>query len=92
VESIVTQILVIFIIRSARPIWLTRPHPMLVASSLGALAVALLLALTPLGRIFDFVALPSLMLAAIAAISLAYLAAAEALKRFAIGSRKQGTP
>jgi Mg2+-importing ATPase len=92
VESIVTQILVIFIIRSARPIWLTRPHPMLVASSLGALAVALLLALTSLGRIFDFVALPSLMLAAIAAISLAYLAAAEALKRFAIGSRKQGTP
>src|SRR5690606_22968497 len=45
VESMATQILVIFLIRSAAPAWRSRPHPALVATSLGALAVALLLAL-----------------------------------------------
>ncbi|MGD9804317.1 MAG: magnesium-translocating P-type ATPase [Hyphomicrobiaceae bacterium] len=84
IESIVTQILVIFIIRSAKPLWMSRPHPTLVASSLGALAVALLLALTPIGRVFDFVPLPPLLLIAIAVIGVVYLAMAEGLKRIAM--------
>jgi Mg2+-importing ATPase len=84
IESIVTQILVIFIIRSAKPLWAGRPHPALVASSLGALLVALLLALTPIGRVFGFVPLPPLVLAAIAAISITYLATAEGLKHIAM--------
>jgi Mg2+-importing ATPase len=84
VESIATQILVIFIIRTARPFWTSRPHPVLAATSLGALAVALILALTPLGEVVGFVSLPLPMLAAIAGITLLYLASAEALKRFAV--------
>ncbi len=84
VESIATQILVIFIIRSAKPPWKSRPHPMLVASSLGALAVALLVALSPIGQIFGFVSMPAEILAAIAAISLVYLMTAEGLKRYAM--------
>jgi len=85
VESITTQILVIFAIRSAKPLWMSRPNPVLVATSLGALSVALLLALTPVGRVFGFVPLPPLVLFAIATISVAYLAMAEALKRRAMG-------
>ncbi|QRG05507.1 magnesium-translocating P-type ATPase [Xanthobacter dioxanivorans] len=85
VESIATQILVIFIIRTARPFWRSRPHPILAATSLGALAVALLLALTPLGHVVGFAPVPPAMLAAIAALTLVYLAAAEALKRVAMG-------
>ncbi len=84
VESIATQILVIFIIRTAKPLWLSRPHPILIATSLGALAVALVLALTPLGAIVGFVALPGPILASIAAVSLGYLAMAEMLKRYAV--------
>ena len=84
IESIVTQILVIFVIRSADPIWMSRPHPVLVATSLGALMLALILALTPVGRIFGFAPLPTLVLTAIALIAIAYLAMAEALKRYAI--------
>lgn len=84
VESMATQILVIFLIRSAAPAWRMRPHPILVATSLGALAVALLLALTPLGAVFGFAPLQAPLLAAMAGLVLLYLAAAEALKRLAM--------
>ena len=84
VKSILTQILVIFIIRTARPFWASWPHPALTGTSLGALAVALVLALTPLASIAGFVPLPALLLAAVAGVSLLYLASAEALKRAAI--------
>ncbi|MDF2118605.1 magnesium-translocating P-type ATPase [Roseiarcaceae bacterium H3SJ34-1] len=92
VESIATQILVIFIIRTAKPLWASRPHPVLVVTSLGALAVALLLALTPLGGYVGFAAVPLPILAAIAGVSLAYLVAAEGLKRIAMRPfARQGT-
>jgi len=84
VESIATQILVIFIIRTVRPAWSSRPHPALVATSLGGLAVALTVALTPAGAVFGFVALPWPILAAIAGLVLGYLAAAELIKPLAI--------
>src|SRR5690606_19461362 len=49
IESMATQILVIFLIRTAGPAWrASPPHPVLAATSLGALAVALFLALGPL--------------------------------------------
>ncbi|MBB6309578.1 magnesium-translocating P-type ATPase [Xanthobacter tagetidis] len=84
VESIATQILVIFLIRTARPFWLSRPDPILAMTSLGALALALVLALTPLGRMVGFAAVPAGVLLAIAGLTLAYLVAAEALKRLAM--------
>jgi Mg2+-importing ATPase len=83
IESIATQILVIFVIRTARPCWTSRPHPWLAATSLGALAVALILALTPLGGFAGFVPPSASILAALAVISAAYLAVAEALKHVA---------
>lgn len=65
----------------------TSPHPMLVATSLGALAAALILALTPIGHVFGFVPLQPLVLTAIAVIAVGYLAMAEGLKRVAMPSR-----
>jgi len=91
VESIVTQVLVIFVIRTARPLWASRAHPVLAATSLGALAFALLLALTPLGGIVGFVPLPPVILLAIAGVSLAYLTCAEMLKRVAMAPRQRRT-
>jgi Mg2+-importing ATPase len=81
VESIATQILVIFVIRTARPLWASRPHPALVTTSLGALGGALILALTPLGGFVGFVALPPILLIALAGVSGGYLVTAELLKR-----------
>ncbi|MGZ8373155.1 MAG: magnesium-translocating P-type ATPase [Rhodoplanes sp.] len=85
VESMATQILVIFLIRTAGPAWTSRPHPALVATSLSALAAAILLAASPAGAVFGFTALPWPVVLAIAGLVLAYLAGAEYLKRFAVG-------
>ena len=84
VESIATQILVIFVIRTARPFWASRPNFVLTATSLSALAAALVLALTPAGHFAGFVSLPLPILAAIVIITIIYLAAAEALKPLAL--------
>jgi Mg2+-importing ATPase len=87
-ESIATQILVIFLIRTARLPWRSRaPHVALVATSLGALAAAFFVVLGPLQSLFGFVPLPWPLVAAMAAVTLAYLSAAEIAKHFAL---KQG--
>jgi Mg2+-importing ATPase len=84
-----TQILVIFLIRTALPAWRSRPHPVLVTTSLAALAGALLLALSPLGHIFGFTAVPLPLLAVIAGLVAAYLILAEWLKRHAMGHARR---
>jgi Mg2+-importing ATPase len=61
-----TQILVIFIIRTAQALR-DRPHPALVASSLSALAVAVGLPYSPLAQWFGFVPLSANVIAAICA-------------------------
>lgn len=85
IESMATQILVIFLIRTPRPFWASRPHPALTATSLGALAFALALALGPFARWFGFAMPPAHVLWSIAGLVLAYLCLAEALKRRALG-------
>jgi P-type Mg2+ transporter len=89
-ESIATQILVIFLIRSRRLPWRgSRPDRVLVISSLGALAAAIVLTLGPLGAMLGFAGLPPALLATIALITLAYLATAEAAKRIALRARRK---
>ena len=83
-ESMATQILVIFLIRTRGAFWRSRPHPALVISSLGALAVALALPFTPLAPILGFQAPAPPVLLALGAVVLAYLISAELLKRWAI--------
>jgi Mg2+-importing ATPase len=87
-ESMATQILVIFLIRTGRPFWKDRPHPALTLSSLGALAVALILPFTPLARALQFQAPPVAALMAIAGVVGTYLVAAELLKRWAMSPVK----
>jgi len=88
VESMATQILVIFVIRTYGPAWISRAHPVLVASSLVALAVALAIALSPIGTAFGFAAMPVTLLATIAGLVAVYLVAAEWAKTFAGRSGK----
>ena len=84
-ESMVTQILVIFIIRTNGRPWRNFPSPALAASSLLALLGAMALPLTPAGAWFGFHAPPAMTLAGIGVIVVLYLASAELLKPFAIG-------
>jgi Mg2+-importing ATPase len=83
-ESIATQILVIFLIRSRGAFWRSRPHWILVTTSLGALAGTILMVASPLRHLFGFVSIGAPLAWTIVAIVLGYLACAEALKRFAI--------
>ena len=87
VESLLTQILVIFVIRTSQRCWRSRPDRLLVLTSLGALGAGIALALSPLGHGLGFVSLPPMLLLAIMSIAVAYLALAELLKPVAM-SRK----
>ncbi|MBR0881705.1 Mg2+-importing ATPase [Bradyrhizobium japonicum] len=85
VESISTQILVIFIIRSRRMPWrANRPHTILVATSFGALIMGVGLALGPWGQLFGFTAPSAALVATIFAIAVTYLVCAEIAKRLAV--------
>jgi Mg2+-importing ATPase len=92
IESIATQILVVFLIRTRGAPWRTPPDRRLVVSALVALAIALMIALTGLGRWFNFQAPPAGLLVAITAITLAYLASAQTLKRFALAAVRPVSP
>ena len=83
VESMATQILVIFVIRTSGRPWKSPAHPILVATSLGALVLALFLPFSPLGPTLGFGQLPNGLSLAILLLVLAYLVAAEILKRHA---------
>jgi Mg2+-importing ATPase len=80
VQSMATQVLVIFVIRTARPFWRDRPSRWLTLASLAVVGVAFALPFTALGASFGFVALGSVTVGTAIAVTLAYLAAAEGLK------------
>ncbi|MBU8898100.1 magnesium-translocating P-type ATPase [Corallococcus sp. H22C18031201] len=81
VESLTTQVLVIFIIRTRGVPWRSRPSGWLVASSLSAVGVALALPYLPLGRSFGFVPPPPQVLLALMGLVVLYLLAAAGLNR-----------
>jgi len=73
VESLCTQVLVIFVIRTRGNPLRSRPHPMLTATSLGIVALAMGLPFTPLADVFGFTPLPAGFYAALAVMVLVYL-------------------
>ena len=85
-ESMVTQILVIFLIRTNGRPWQNLPSPALAASSLLALLAAMALPFSPIGAWFGFQAPPLLTVVVTGAIVASYLVAVELLKPWAIGA------
>ena len=81
IELLATQCLVIFIIRTRGVPWLSRPHPLLTGLTLGAVAVGLLIPLTPLGRLLGFVAPPPGFYLFLVCAVAAYLLLVEIVKR-----------
>jgi len=81
VESLFTQILVIFIIRTASP-FKDRPARALVASSLSALVVAVALPYSPFAAWLGFVPMPLSLLGALLLVTVAYLLAVYGIKRW----------
>jgi Mg2+-importing ATPase len=83
-ESMATQILVIFVIRTNGRPWADRPRPVLAVTSLGALGVAMIIPFTPIAALFGFEAPPLAMTGGIMMVVVVYLGCAELLKRTAI--------
>jgi Mg2+-importing ATPase len=82
IESMATQVLVIFIIRTRKNPLKSRPNPWLIACSLTVVAVAVVLPFTPAGVYLGFVAPPAFFFLVLVAMLLAYLLAAEGMKRW----------
>ena len=81
VESLLTQLLTIFIVRTYRPFYQSRPATLLLlsAAAIGLLAVGL--PYSPIASWFGLVPLPLPILLTVLAISLVYMGAAEWVKR-----------
>jgi Mg2+-importing ATPase len=85
VESLATQTLVIFAIRSRLPLRRSRPNGILAALTIGVVAIAALMPLSPVGHWFGFVTLPLGYYGFLAAATVAYLALVEVLKPLVFG-------
>jgi Mg2+-importing ATPase len=82
IESMATQVLVIFVIRTAKNPFRSRPNRWLAATSLTVVVVAAVLPLTWLGGYFGFVSPPASFYAAAAAMAATYLVVVEYVKRW----------
>jgi P-type Mg2+ transporter len=81
VESLSTQVLVIFVIRTRGNPFKSRAHPVLVATSLSVMLIGAILPFTPLGTYFGFVPPPGQFYAILAMMVVVYLAIVEVAKR-----------
>jgi P-type Mg2+ transporter len=81
VESLCTQVLVIFIIRTRGNPFKSHANPILVATSLTVAAIAAALPFTPVGTYFGFVPPPAQFYAILSAMVVVYLAIVEVSKR-----------
>jgi Mg2+-importing ATPase len=80
VESLATQTLVVFVIRTAGNPLKSRPSRSLLMSVLAVVAIAAVLPYTPLGTLLRFVPLPVALLAAIGGLALTYILLVQAVK------------
>lgn len=81
VESLLTELLIIFVIRTYKPFYRSQPGCFLVWSVIGVGLIALLLPYLSIGGIFDFVPLPLPVVIAILIITVLYIIASEYVKQ-----------
>ena len=81
IESLATQSLVIFVIRTRKAPWRSLPHPILTILTLGVVLIGLLIPLTPLGALFGFVEPPPAFYLFLVSAVAAYLLLVEGVKR-----------
>jgi Mg2+-importing ATPase len=81
IESIATQVLVIFVVRTRRNPLRSRPHPLLVATSLTVVALGVAIPFSPLAPLLGFVAPPPPFFAILVVLIGVYLALAQVCKQ-----------
>ncbi len=81
IESICTQTLIIFVIRTrTNPFWKSRPSKLLAASTFFIVAIACALPFTPVGALFGFVPPPPTFFAVLAVLVAGYIIIVEGVK------------
>jgi Mg2+-importing ATPase len=80
VESLATQTLVVFVIRTAGNPFKSRPGRPLLIGVLAVVAIAVVLPYTPAGSLLGFIPLPLSLLGAIAVLAVTYLLVVQAVK------------
>jgi P-type Mg2+ transporter len=81
VESLATQTLVLFVIRTSKNPFLSRPSGPLMATCLAVVAIGIYLPFSPLAHVLGFTPLPAAYFAFLAVATAAYLLLVEAAKR-----------
>jgi Mg2+-importing ATPase len=80
VESLLTELVVALVVRTRRRFYRSRPGQLLLHTTVGVVALAVVLPYLPFASFFGLVALPWPVMVAIAVITGAYVAATEASK------------
>jgi Mg2+-importing ATPase len=80
-ESVLTELLILLVIRTQRPFFKSRPGRYLALSALAVAVVTLILPYSPLNGILGFTPLPLPLLLVLLGITVAYITASEVAKR-----------
>ena len=80
VESLMTELFIVLVIRTRRPFFRSRPGTLLLAATLVVAGTTIFLPYTPLGALFGFVPLPPLFVLLLLGITGGYLVASELVK------------
>jgi P-type Mg2+ transporter len=80
IESLATQVLVIFVLRTRRNPLRSRPHPLLATTSVAVVGLAVVLPFTALGTWFGFAPPSAAFLLGIAGLTVSYLLLAQSAK------------
>ena len=94
IESLMTELFIVLVIRTRRPFFRSRPGTLLLAATLVVACTTVFLPYTRLGALFGFVPLPPTFVLSVLAITGGYLVASEAVKgwffrRFALARPAQ---
>jgi Mg2+-importing ATPase len=81
VESLATQTLVVFVIRTAGSPWKSRPSTALTLAVAAVVAVGFIVPYTPIGALVGFVPMPPLLVATIAGFAVTYLGIVQIVKQ-----------
>lgn len=80
-ESLLTELVVLLVLRTRRPAWRSRPHSALLVSSGVVAIVAVVVMVSPLGEWLGFVSMPAAVWGTIVGIAAGYVLVVELLKR-----------
>lgn len=88
VESLLTEIAILVVMRTRRPFLHSRPSAALLGMVVGVSALAIALPYLPLGRLFGLVPIPIPILGLLLALTLSYLVVSESAKHLFFAARR----